>query len=625
MRPITVITGLCLFLSLSVASAAPPTLARVEPPDWPAEAQATTLRLLLTGTNLTGARVDAPFPTSNVTVSAPGTHLLVDLRLPAQATPGTYSLRVNNGEGIAVAKFAIVAPLSPAGRFQGFSPDDVIYLIMPDRFANGDTSNDDPPVSRGMHDRSKSRYYHGGDFRGIIERLPYLKDLGVTAIWLTPIYDNVNHLNERERYDNQAITDYHGYGAVDFYAVEEHFGSLDVFRELVDRAHALGIKVIQDQVANHTGPYHPWAKDPPTSTWFHGTESEHVANTWRTWTLIDPHAPAAAKRSTLDGWFAGILPDLNQDDPEVARYLIQNTLWWIGRTGIDGIRQDTVPYVPRRFWRDWSAAVHARYPGFKIVGEVYDSDPALPSFFQGGRARFDGIDSGLDSVFDFPLQDAIARVFAGKAPLRELPKTLAHDSLYPDPATLVTFLGLHDMPRFLHRPGATAESLKQAFTFLLTTRGIPMIYYGDEVGMTGGDDPDNRRDFPGGWKEDTVGRTAEQEGLLQTVRNLTRVRADTAALRQGTLVQLLVDDEAYAFARATAESRVIVVFNHAASSARLHVPLEPLGVPNGTRLEDLLGTSQPVEARQGAADIDLAPHSAAIYVGRASRPARIAH
>jgi glycosidase len=220
---------------------------------------------------------------------------------------------------------------------------------MPDRFANGDPANDDPPVSRGMYDRAKSRYYHGGDFRGVIQHLPYLKDLGVTAIWLTPIYDNVNHLNQREKYEGQAITDYHGYGTVDFYGVEEHFGSLDDYRELVDRAHALGMKVIQDQVANHTGPYHPWVEDPPAPAWFHGTDAQHLSNSWRTWTLIDPHASPVAQASTLDGWFVGILPDLNQDDPEVARYLIQNTLWWIGRSGIDGIRQDTVPYVPRRF------------------------------------------------------------------------------------------------------------------------------------------------------------------------------------------------------------------------------------------------------------------------------------
>ena len=616
MKPLPVLSW---FFALSLASAAPPSISKVEPPDWPAEAQSITLRVLLTGSNLTGALVTSRFPSDHLTVSASGTHLFLDLHLPAHPSPGTYSLRIDNGDGTASAPFTIVAPLSPAGRFQGFSPDDVIYLLMPDRFANGDPANDNPPVSRGMHDRTKPRYYHGGDFRGIVEHLPYLKDLGVTAIWLTPIYDNVNHLNEREKYDGQPITDYHGYGAVDFYGVEEHFGSLDEYRELVDRAHALGIKVIQDQVANHTGPYHPWVQDPPAPSWFHGTGTQHLSNTWRTWTLIDPHAAAAAKGSTLDGWFAGILPDLNQDDPEVARYLMQNTLWWIGSTGIDGIRQDTVPYVPRGFWREWTAAIHARYPSFKIVGEVYDSDPALASFFQGGRARFDGIDTGLDSVFDFPLQDAIARVFTGKAPLRELPKMLAHDAIYPDAASLVTFIGLHDMPRFLHRQGATAASLKQAFTFLLTTRGTPMIYYGDEIGMTGGDDPDNRRDFPGGWKEDaasafeTSGRSKAQEELFQSIRQLTRLRAATPELRRGALTGLLVEDDAYAFARVTDASRVVVVFNGAKASAQLHIPIEASGIPNGTRMENLLGTTPAVEARQGALQIELPPHSAAIY------------
>jgi glycosidase len=247
------------------------------------------------------------------------------------------------------------------------------------------------------------------------------------------------------------------------------------------------------------------------------------------------------------------------------------------------------------------------------VGEVFDSDPSLPAFFQGGRARFDGVDSGLNSVFDFPLQDAIARVFAGKAPLRELPKMLAHDYLYHDPANLVTFIGLHDTTRFL------PEALRQAFTFLLTTRGIPMIYYGDKVAMTGGDDPDNRHDFPGGWKKDAAnafeasGRTRVQEDLYQAVRKLAHIRAATATLRQGALIDLLVDDNAYGFARVTADSRVVVVFNHAAGPAGLHVPRDRSGIPDGARLENLLETTPPAEARQGALEIELPAHSAAIF------------
>ena len=209
--------------------------------------------------------------------------------------------------------------LNRTGRFQGFTTDDVIYLIMPDRFSDGDPSNNDPPQSRGLYDRAKTRYYHGGDLQGIINRLPYLKELGVTAIWLNPWYDNVNHLNEREVYDDGPITDYHGYGAVDFYAVEEHFGTMSKLREMVEAAHRLGIKVIQDQVANHSGPYHPWVTDSPTPTWYNGTVAKHINETWQTWTLMDPNATYQTQRETLEGWFIDILPDLNQNDPEDAR------------------------------------------------------------------------------------------------------------------------------------------------------------------------------------------------------------------------------------------------------------------------------------------------------------------
>src|SRR5260370_15729179 len=288
---------------------------------------------------------------------------------------------------------------------------------MKDRFSDGDPSNNDPRESRGLYDRSSTRYYHGGDFEGIIQHLLYLKDLGVTAMWLTHWYGNVNDLNEREEYPDQPngpkkkITDYHGYGAVDFYGVEEHFGTLAKLRELVDRAHQVGMKVIQDQVANHTGPYHPWVKDPPTPTWYNGTAEHHLNETWQTWTLADSRASYQVQRETLEGWFINILPDLNQNDKEAVRYLIQNTLWWLGVTGFDAIRQDTLPYVPRSFWHEWSAAIKREYPRVNVVGEVYDGDPALVSFFLGGTKRFDGIDSGIDTAFDFPPFFPLRRAF----------------------------------------------------------------------------------------------------------------------------------------------------------------------------------------------------------------------
>ncbi len=603
---------------LSVHAAAPPVISKVEPPDWPADAQGITLRMLVTGSELAGATVHSSLRAGPVKVSASGTHLFVDLTVPKNAPAGNYPLVISTPAGEVTAPFSVVAPLQPTGRFQGFSSDDWIYLIMPDRFADGDPSNDDPPISRGLFDRTKSRYYHGGDFAGIEQHLPYLKKLGVTALWLTPIYDNANHLNERERYDNQAITDYHGYGAVDFYNVDEHFGTLDDFRRMVDRAHSQGIKMIQDQVANHTGPYHPWVKDPPTPTWFNGTEADHLSNTWRTGTLIDPHATPGTQKSTLEGWFAGILPDLNQNDPEVARYEIQNTLWWIGRTGIDGIRQDTMPYVPRSFWRDWTAAIKQRYPNFRVVGEVFDEDPGLVSFFQG-RATHSGIDTGFDSVFDFPMQAVLTKVFTGAAPMRSLPQLLAHDWLYPDPNRLVTFVDLHDQQRFMHLPSATAADLERVFAFLTAARGIPMTYYGDEIGMTGGNDPDNRHDFPGGWPADAhnaftpEGRTPEQQSLVTAFERLSGLRAASEALRRGRMIDLLVEDDAYAFARVAPHDRVVAIFNESTASKDLRVPLGAAGIADASVLEDASGHASPLTARQGAAEVSISPHSFVIY------------
>jgi neopullulanase len=606
-------------ICLGVAMAAGPVVTKVEPPDWVAGPGGTSLRILVTGANLAGAAVEAALPTGPALVSGSGTHLFVDLKLPPGTPPGQYPLTIRTAEGTSRAPFAVVAPLAPAGRFQGFSSDDIIYLIMPDRFANGDPSNDDPPSSRGLYDRARPRYYHGGDFQGIIQHLPYLKSLGVTALWLTPIYDNANNLTRRERQDDQGFTDYHGYGAVDYYAVEEHFGTLDKFRELVDKSHSLGIRIIQDQVANHTGPSHPWVHDPPTPTWLNGSASQHLSNTWRIWTLMDPHATPQMQKSTLEGWFAGILPDLNQNDPEMARYLIQNSLWWIGRTGIDGIRQDTLPYVPRQFWHQWTAAIKQAYPAFRVVGEVFNTDPGLVSFFQGGMPRFDGVDSGVDALFDFPLQAAIFKVFTGAAPTRDLPQVLAHDSLYVDANQLVTFVDLHDQPRFMSGQNATFNGLERAFSFLLTARGIPMIYYGDEIGMTGGQDPDNRRDFPGGWKEDrrnafeAAGRSAEEEKLLRQLQSLTRLRAASDAMRHGRMVNLLAEDNAYAFARVTANARALVVFNNAPQSVTLHIPLAGSGVADGARLEDCYGASPAAQAHNGAVEVQLAAHTVAIY------------
>jgi glycosidase len=591
---------------------------KVEPPNWWTDHSLNPVRLLIHGSGLQGATItaDRELNASRVWVNDAGTYLFVDVNIPRGAAPGDYPLQVQTANGVTRAPFRLDAPLPSSGRFQGFSPDDLIYLIMIDRFADGDPSNDDPVISRGLFDRRKDRYYHGGDLQGIIDHLPYLKSLGVTAIWITPVYDNTNKPNFWQAVNGQPIADYHGYGATDYYAIEEHFGTLELLRNLVDDAHGMGIKVIQDQVANHVGPDHPWVTDPPKPTWFHGTVARHVNETWQLWTLPDPHASAELKSSVLNGWFVDKLPDLNQEDPDVARYEIQNALWWVGMVGFDGIRQDTMPYAPRAFWHDWSATLKKQYPRLRVVGEVFDPDPAVPSFFQGGIKR-DGIDTGIDSVFDFPTYFSIRHVFANGAATDTISKTLAKDRLYPDPGALVTFLGNHDVPRFMHEQHATTDSLKLAFTFLLTLRGTPCIYYGDEIAMPGANDPDNRHDFPGGWKGDprsafeASGRTSQESAVFEHFQKLAALRAKLELLRRGNFVELVVGNSAWAFARESAAGTVIVAISNGAESAGMTIPYKSDGL-----FKSELGVTPDLAVRDGHGAVRLPPHSAEIYVKR---------
>jgi glycosidase len=517
------------------------------------------------------------------------------------AAAGTRRLRVSTAAGAVEAPFEIVPPLRRAGRYQGFTTDDVIYFIMPDRFADGDPSNNNPAKSPGLLDRTKGRYYHGGDFQGIIDRLPYLKDLGVTALWINPVYDNTDRLDERETYPEveggpkRPTTAYHGYGAIDFYGVEEHYGDMKKLRELVDKAHAAGLKVIQDQIANHTSPYHPWATDRPTPTWFYGTVESHLSNNWQKWTTMDPHATRSTQRRNLEGWFIDILPDLNQDDEEVRRYLIQNTLWWLGQVGFDAIRMDTLPHVPRHFWRDWSAAIRAEYPRVNILGELFDGDPALLAYFQKGRVGHDGLDTGIDTLYDFALFYAVRDAFAKGESVRKLANVLAHDYLYPNPRALVPFLGVHDMARFMNEQGATVEGLKLAQTFVMTTRGTPLLYYGDELAMPGGGDPDNRRDFPGGFAGDPrnaftkAGRTAVENGVFEHLKRLAKLRAELPALRHGAVLHLYDEEQQTVFARVHEGQTVLVAINNDTKSATITFPLAGPMLIDRTLLIDRLG------------------------------------
>ncbi len=618
---------LLLLLFTGPGQAQTPQVYRVEPPNWWIGHTHNPVRLLLTGTNLAGATFRSPagLSISNLSVATSGNYVFCDAFIAPTAKPGPRALRVKTPRGQTATTFNVSPAPPKENRYGGFSPDDVIYLLLPDRFANGDPSNDDPAISRGLFNRAKPRDYHGGDFQGVINQLPYLHDLGVTAIWPTPWYDNVNHANTKEKYtsDNQrskngvASTDYHGYGAVDFYGVEERFGDLPKLRELVTTAQSAGFKIIQDQVANHTGPYHPWARQPPTPTWFNGTPEQHLDNSWQIWTIAATNPPADQLKATLEGWFINILPDLNQNDPETATYLIQNSLWWIGMTGLDAVRQDTLPYVPRSYWAQWTAALKKQYPQLTILGEMWDGNPELVAFFQGGRKQFDGVDTGVDTLFDFPLFFALRDVFAKGQPMTRLAQTLAADTNYVDARVLVTFLGLHDNARFLHEPGATIAGLQLAFTYLLTTRGTPLIYYGDEIAMRGGGDPDNRRDFPGGWPEDKqnafepAGRTAEQELVHAHVKKLLAIRRELEPLRRGEFISLHADEQTCAFARVTTDSGTVVAFNNSSRAQTLRLKLAgPLCRFTGLFNHMADGVTLPIE--NGVVTLTLAAHSAAI-------------
>jgi glycosidase len=496
-----------------------------------------------------------------------------------------------------------------------------MYLIMIDRFSDGDQSNNDPPQSPGLYDRKNKYYYHGGDLQGIIDHLPYLKDLGVTALWLTPWYDNYDRLNEIELKEGRPCTGFHGYNPQEFYSVEEHFGTLEKLRELVAAAHRAGIKIIQDEVVNHTGPYHPWVDDPPTPTWFNGTRQNHLANVFQTWTLHDPRPVAVLKKETMEGWFLDFLPDLNQNDPEVASYLIQNTLWWIGVTGTDGIRMDTWQYVPNSFWHQWTAALKREFPNFTVVGEVKDGDVAHTSYFQGGKLR-DGADSGLDSLLDFPLFYPIRQAFGEGKNLDEVPKALAKDYLYTNPNILVTLLGGHDDGRFMSEQGATIAGLKLANAFVLTTRGVPQLYYGDEIAMTGPDESTARADFPGGFPGDKLnafsrdGRTRDEEDLFDYIRNLTRLHAELEPLKRGDLVNLYVSDQQYVYARKSKAGAVVIAVNNAGTPATIEFDVVPAGLASGDRLSDRLNATKEVQVENGKLRVTQPARSASVLVRR---------
>jgi glycosidase len=575
----------------------------IEPPSWWVERDGQELLLLIEGSGLDGAEVrvaHGPIRVGRVEPGLDGRALFVEAVVPGGAEASRCEFEIA-ARGKRIRRPWELVP-KPARRPEPFGPDDVIYLVMPDRFANGDRANDEPAGDEPMLNRRDTHAYHGGDFAGLRRRLADLVDLGVTAVWLTPVYRQAPswfaaNLGGTPR----RMADFHGYSSVDFYDTNPRFGSLREYRALVEEAHRLGLKVIQDHVLGHTGPKHRWVAHQPARDWFHGPLDRPPLCTFRYEALSNPHAREADRRGVTDGWFVGILPDLNMRDPRVARYAIQQSLWWVTLSEADGIRLDTYPMVDRIFWQDWSRRLQAVHPGIRAVGEAWVTDAADLSFFQGGRAGWDGIDPGVQAVFDFPLYQAATAVFSGRAPASALAQVLRRDGLYPRPELLVTFLDNHDTPRLAAVPGATSERLRLAVAFLLTTRGIPQITWGDEVGLPG--HMDDRRDLPGGFPGDprdaftASGRTPGEERLFATYRALLHLRKTTPALRRGALTDLVADRAVYAYLRQHESERVLVALNLGKTPAEVPLPPETAGpavslygearwleVPGGPRL-----------------------------------------
>ncbi|HXE32448.1 MAG TPA: alpha-amylase family glycosyl hydrolase [Verrucomicrobiae bacterium] len=604
-----------------------PTVTKVEPPSWWINLTPEVM-LLLSGHRLEATHVVCNLPSvlvERTQATAGGDYLFVWLKIGSDTKSGTAVCRVATSTGTTSFELPLAARAMKLGKFQGLAQEDVIYLIMPDRFANGDPTNDEPADAPGTHDRSNPRAYHGGDLRGIGEHLPYLKDLGVTTLWLTPILKN------------GAAQDYHGYGAVDLYAVDPHLGTLQDYQGLIAAAHKQGMKIFFDFVPNHVGPKHPWVAEPPLPDWFHGTAHHHMNTTsgvngtfyGKTGkptiandpfeTLVDPHAPPLLSRNLTDGWFFNVLPDLNTENPMVAEYLLQESVWWAESSGLDGFRLDTFPYVPRSFWSAWHTGLHRLYPYLTTVGEVFHSDPNVTSFFAGGQRRFDGVDSGLNTLFDFPMFFTLRDVLLQNAPAGRIADVLRHDSLYLHPDALVTFFANHDVARLASADGSSPTKIKAAFGLTLTLRGIPELYYGDEIGMAGGGDPDNRHDFPGGWPGDpknaftAEGRNAEQQELFAYVQTLLRLRREHPALQNGKLWHLFSDETSYVFLRETEEERVVVAFNNSTEPRALKIPLNDTPAAGAAGLSLLLGEAK-AEVFKGEARIAVPAQSISIFL-----------
>ena len=561
---------------------AAPNVTRIDPTNWFADMQDPTLQLMVYGKDIKFADVTTDYPNvkidSLVRLDSPN-YLLVYLNLKG-AKPGEVTLTFSNKNGKKTTKkFQLKAREMAGADRKGFDISDVLYMLMPDRFANGNPKND---VIKGMEDqlcdRNEPSLRHGGDLEGLRQHLDYFTDLGVTALWLTPVLEN-----DRPA-DGGKHSTYHGYATTDYYRVDPRFGTNEEYKALVDECHKKGLKVVMDMIFNHCGDYHPWAKgtridengktikDYPSKDWFN-SPNYGLQTSYKLTPVLDPYASKVDMKETVDGWFVPSMPDLNQRNPHVIKYLIQNSIWWIETVGIDGIRMDTYPYADRQAMADWMKVLNKEYPNFNTVGETWVTEPAYTAAWQKD-SKLSDINSNLKTVMDFAFFDRLSQAKNEETDdwwkgWNRIYNSLCYDYLYTDPSSVMAFIENHDTDRYLGN-GKDSTALKQAYALLLTMKRIPQLYYGTEILMNGTKtetDGNVRQDFPGGFPGDKVnkftreGRTKAENAMFDWTSRLLHWRQNNDVIINGSQTQFIPQHGVYVLARQHNGKTVLTILN----------------------------------------------------------------
>ncbi len=565
---------------------------RVEPPFWWADMEHAELQIMAYGDDIGSTRVEVDYPgiqvKETIAVDSPN-YLFVYLDV-AEARPGVFPIRFTDGNEIIYEYQYELRQREPDSQYrEGFNVSDAIYLLMPDRFANGDPSLDNQPGMQEQADRDNPDGRHGGDIQGIRDNLDHIADMGFTALWMNPVFEN-----DQPRYS------YHGYAITDFYQIDPRFGTNEDYRDLVEEAGEKDIKIIKDFILNHCGHYHWWMDDLPSPDWINQWDTFTRTN-YRMTTIVDPHGAQDDYERMVEGWFDTNMPDLNHENRLLARYLKQNSVWWIEYAGIQGIRMDTQPYADRFFMSDWAHYVSREYPYFMIVGEAWMGVPAMISYYQGGKDNHDNYDSHFPTVFDFALYDAIGEAFTDEegwsSGLMKLYNVLAQDFLYPDPYSLVIFGDNHDTDRIFTKVGEDIDKLKMALTFIFTTRGIPQVYTGTELLESGYEHDGHgelRTNFPGGWPDDPVdkftreGRSPQQNEIVDHITEMLMIRRNSPALYNGWLLQFIPEDDVYVYFRYDDHDTFMVILNNNEEEKELDLERFREGWAGSTAAENLL-------------------------------------